>query len=353
MARARRLELVEALRRCLRLASEHHADLITIGGDLWEDENVVADTRRSVAHELGKTDIPIALVTGNHDPLLPGGNYERTPWPDNVHLFAQRTPSELRVGDVSIWGASWTGEPLSADFLSTFRTPDDDRPHLLLIHGTSRRTVHFADQCGYCPFDPGAVRSAGFALVLAGHLHSASHTDGVVYPGSPEPLAWGETGRHCCALVEITQGFSATVHLLDVNRRRYESITVDCAEAASSAEVSSHVTQALSGVESRAQEMSVRIRLVGRVGADCVVDGPTLERQHAGRLSDLRVEDRTERGWDLDALARSATADGRFVAALRARIETAGDDRERAVAALALEAGLRAMAGEAQVLNVD
>src|SRR3954447_14150751 len=77
-ARERRADLREAFRRCLGAATEHGADLVTIGGDLWEDENVTPDTRSSVAHELGQLDVPVVLVAGNHDPLLRGGTYQRT-----------------------------------------------------------------------------------------------------------------------------------------------------------------------------------------------------------------------------------------------------------------------------------
>src|SRR3954468_18053229 len=85
-ARRRRRELFEAFRRCLALAVERKVDLVTIGGDLWEEEHVLADTRRSVAHELGRLGIPVLIICGNHDPLRPGGSYLRTPWPDNVTI---------------------------------------------------------------------------------------------------------------------------------------------------------------------------------------------------------------------------------------------------------------------------
>src|SRR3712207_8613658 len=52
------------------------------------------------------------------------------------------------------------------------------------------------------------------------------------YPGSPEPLSHAETGRHCYALVDV-DGDAVEATLVDVNRRRYITATVDCWEAAS------------------------------------------------------------------------------------------------------------------------
>jgi DNA repair protein SbcD/Mre11 len=53
-ARARRAEVRDTFRRALKVGEEREVDLITIGGDLWEHENVIADTRLSVAREPGR-----------------------------------------------------------------------------------------------------------------------------------------------------------------------------------------------------------------------------------------------------------------------------------------------------------
>ncbi len=75
----------------------------------------------------------------------------------------------------------------------------------------------------------------GFDLCLAGHLHSGGMRDDLVlYPGSPEPLAWDETGRHCVAVVELVPGRQPGVDLVDFNRRRYAVRNVNCEGARSS-----------------------------------------------------------------------------------------------------------------------
>ena len=60
---------------------------VTIGGDLWEEEHVRADTRNSVGSRAGSgLECPVLIVCGNHDPLLAGGRFMRTSWPDNVAI---------------------------------------------------------------------------------------------------------------------------------------------------------------------------------------------------------------------------------------------------------------------------
>ena len=73
---------------------------ITIGGDLWEEENVRPDIRNSVAYELGQLDIPVLICCGNHDPLVTGSDtaayevapsgIEGDPQPVHRHLIQER-----------------------------------------------------------------------------------------------------------------------------------------------------------------------------------------------------------------------------------------------------------------------
>jgi len=348
-ARARRNDLRIAFQRCLAAARRNRVDLVTIGGDLWEDEHVTADTRGFVAYELERLGLPVLMACGNHDPQLPGGHYTRTPWPDNVHIFPGDALTEFPLGDLSIWGISWRGGPLPLAFLDTFRTPDAERIHLLLLHGTARTVPLGVDGAEYAPFDPAEIERAGFALCLAGHIHAASQAGRVVYPGSPEPLGWGDTGRHTVALVEV-QGREAAVQLIDVNMRRYEQRRVDCGGAASSAEVVGRLTTALSDPDPQA--ICLRVELVGQVGVDCQVDIPQVVSLVGDRYAALAVEDCTSPEFDLDRLAEQKDAAGYFVRSLLTRIEQA-DERGREVLRLALTSGLHALNGRKDVLSVD
>lgn len=348
---ARRGELMAAFRRCLAAAHEQAVDLVTVGGDLWEEEHVMPDTRASVAYELGSVGLPVLLIAGNHDPLVPGGSYARTSWPGNVTVVDSSDPSRYEFGDIVVWALSWTGHPLSASFLDTFQVPDDGRRHLLLLHGTCQGAAWFADENGYCPFTPTQVEQAGFAACLAGHLHAASWSDRVCYPGSLEPLDWSETGRHCYALVDIEPD-RVSVDLVDVNSRRYETRELGCDGAGSSAEVAARLEELVRGLDG--DGLCLRMRLTGQVAPDCSLDLRELE-QRAAALGPVVVvvEDRTSPAYDLQALASQRTVEGRFVAKLLAQLEQANDEREQQPIELALQLGLRAINGERELLHVD
>jgi DNA repair exonuclease SbcCD nuclease subunit len=73
VARQRRNELRDALDRALVLAAERGVSVITLGGDLWEDEHVTPDTCKWVADRFASAGVPVVVIAGNHDPLRAGG----------------------------------------------------------------------------------------------------------------------------------------------------------------------------------------------------------------------------------------------------------------------------------------
>jgi exonuclease SbcD len=349
VAKRRRGELFEAFRRCIELGEARQANLITVGGDLWEEEHVSADTRNSVAHELGRLAVPVLLICGNHDPLLPGGSYMRTEWPSNVYIFPRRTVTERRFDGVSVWGISWGGGDLPSNVLDQIAIPDDGRAHLLLLHGTAVPLLDLVDEA-YFPFQPWKIQEAGLTTCLAGHVHIAQEVPGVIYPGSPEPLGWGDQGRHCAALIDINDG-ALSVELLDVNLTRYETREVNCTGCGSSAEIRRRVNDAIA--DNDPSVLYLRIRLVGEVGPDCEVDAAQVERKVGGGYGALVVEDRTEPLLDIESRADRKGLEGLFVRTLLDRLQETQAESERRRFELALNAGLRAIDGKDPILHVD
>ena len=347
-AEGQRRNLFDAFHRALALGRERGVDLLTIGGDLWEEEHVRADTRASVAHELTEFGAPVLIACGNHDPLLPGGSYHRTAWPQNVEIVPIRSLHEFRFGDVSIWSVSWGGGELSTRVLEHFTAPDDGRTHLALLHGTAPTAPFAEEAAGYFPFDPQKLHASGISLCLAGHIHAASDTNGVVYPGSPEPLGWGERGRHCVALVET--GAEVDVELIDVNKTRFETREVDCSGCASSADVRERIERS---VVERDAHLFLRVKLVGEVGEDCDIDVAAIGGPLSTATAALQIEDRTEPMLDVASRMERKSLDGLFTRKLLEQIAGADEgEPARRIAQLALEAGLRAVEGREPILRV-
>lgn len=354
--RRRRSEIYSTFVTCLKEAGRSAADVVTVSGDLWEDENVSPDTRRSVARELEKLTIPVLISCGNHDPFLAGGNYERILWPENVHVFGSGDLEEYPLSeDVSVWGVSWGGGALSADFLDEPSAADDGRTHILMLHGTAQDSQYFAQESEHCPFLVPRVHESGFDICLAGHIHSAkthesSGKTSVIYPGSPEPLGRGETGNHCYALIDVT-GDAVRHQLIEVNTRRYEEREVDCTGCGSSAEVDETLGKRLGDEDS--ERIFLRVRLVGEIDPECFVDRRALVEKYKGPYAGLEIKNETKYGYDLEMITSQPTAKGIFASKLQQRIADAEDERERETLELALEAGLRSLDGREDLLDVD
>lgn len=289
-------------------------------------------------------------IAGNHDPLLPGGNYERTDWPDNFHIVGSSQLTSHRLADgVVVWAASWTGEPLTADFLQGGRIPSDQL-NVLLIHGSAISIPRFAEGSQHCPFDPADVAAAGFDLCLAGHYHRWSHHSNVVYPGSPEPLGWGETGEHCAAIIEIADG-QITVEKQPVNSLEFREKAVDCGGASSSAEIQERVEGALAG--ELGPSLALSVILEGEIEADCQLN-PASIRERLGDCCDaVRIRDRTTVGYDVEKIAGEKSVRGHFVRRIGQRLSSAETAQERSRLEAARLAGLRALEGKKELLNVD
>lgn len=350
VGRRRRQDLRAAFRRCLAGAREHDADVVTIGGDLWEDEHVTPDTRRFVASELRDLGRPVVMICGNHDPYLAGGHYARTDWPPNVALCRADAPTEFRFGAVSLWAVSWLGGRLDLGFLHDWAPRADGRAHVLLVHGTALGSAGaLYPSPAAAVFDPEQVARAGFVLCLAGHIHCAARIGRVVYPGSPEPLGWGETGQHAIALVEAA-GSAARATLLDVNTRRYASREVDCDDAQSSAAIEQRIAAALNDDDPASTYL--RLILRGQVSSECDIDPRALEQACQGAYAALGIRDHTVPEYDVEGLERQSTATGHFVRSLRARMSAATDAAERERLELALRFGLHALHGRKELIRV-
>lgn len=341
-ARVRRAGLRGAFDRCLDLAQSHDVDLVTIGGDLWEDEHVTPDTIRWVGDRLERAGRPVVIVAGNHDRLSPGGPFDRAPFSANVTLLqAAEALDRVDVGTTTVWGTSWRrGIALTARALEGFHVPADGRRHVLLLHGTCGAPF---DGTPHCPFTGDAVRRAGFDVCLAGHLHAGGVRDGlVVYPGSPEPLSWSENGQHAAAIVELPLAGDPVIDLVDVNAARYVVLRLDLTGATSSADVERSALDAVRELGDPAG-FHVRLELEGRVEPGCEPgDRSVHETLSAAGLASIELRDHTMPAFDLDALSRGSGARAIFVTRMRERV-AAGDDLAR----LALELGLRALEGEA------
>src|SRR5581483_774440 len=176
-----------------------------------------------------------------------GSVWQRTDWPQNVHIFARDAVEAHPLGGgVTVWGAAFTARNCGSGSLARFRVPDDEGTHLLLIHA-ALTGEQWADEADHRPVTRAQLRATGAAYAMLGHFHDGRSDEFLCYPGSPEPLDWGErTGMHGASVVEVGGG-SVAAEAVPIAIRRYVERTLAVDGAAGSAQIEAALAPVVAG----------------------------------------------------------------------------------------------------------
>jgi DNA repair protein SbcD/Mre11 len=308
-AQRRREDLRSALQRIVERAREAQADLITCGGDLFEQDHVTRETASFILQTLGDARLPVLIAPGHADPAVPSSPYRYLRWPPNVTVAAHEELRPYRYGHVNIWAAGFMRPDVPEAPLREFARPEEGT-HLLLLHASDMSQVP-AGISPYKPILPAQVQEAGFTHALLGHYHDARTAEAITYPGSPEPLGWNESGRHCTALVTIADDGAVQIQLQDVNQRQFAQETLDITGMTSL----EHVRDAVMAMRESKQLNGAVIRatLVGERDRSFMVDPQMLAMECSDGFAYLEFRDRSRVSHDLDAAAQEFTSRGEMV----------------------------------------
>jgi exonuclease SbcD len=99
----------QGLEAVVNTAIKQRVDLLLIAGDLFDNNRVGDDLLKFVRDQFWRLPIPVVILPGNHDCLVPGSIFSRFDfWEScrNLHVFHQSEGETLDLPflDVSIWG---------------------------------------------------------------------------------------------------------------------------------------------------------------------------------------------------------------------------------------------------------
>jgi DNA repair exonuclease SbcCD nuclease subunit len=328
---ARRAGLADALSRIVDLALERGVDVLTVGGDLYESERAGPQTFRFLAGEFARFGKPVFVAPGNHDPHGPNSLLARDDVPANVRVFDEAAWRAYPLAEgVTLWGFGHTPAEPGRPFAGA--RFDRGGVQIALVHGSDEQRCP-PNKRATAPFAVGEIVAAGATLALAGHYHGgyvakAGRKAALVYPGSPEPIKFGEGQAHGAALVSV-EGGAASVELIPIARTRALDRTCDLTGAEHERAVHARVERALDGL---GRSDYVRLRLEGTLSDGSRLDRALIEQRFAEALGSLDVADAT-RVYDYERLAREPTVRGHVVRDLLAAAREGKPD-----AALAEEA---------------
>ncbi|MBW3582687.1 MAG: DNA repair exonuclease [Euryarchaeota archaeon] len=193
----------DALDRLIDLCDRIDADILTLGGDLFDEPNMAnPGPRLRLKRALGALeDTNVAIVRGNHDHL--GEDQAGVPWPDNVTEFAGPRKT-LDLGWVRVHGVSYTRTHVTESLVP--RYPDGDRDHfdIGLLHANVGGDTHHQP---YSPCTVSDLTAKGYRMWLLGHIHKRqvlSEDPLILYPGNLQGRDVGETGDKSVEVIEVS-----------------------------------------------------------------------------------------------------------------------------------------------------
>ena len=203
-----RAERLEAARRVIEAATSHGANFVIVAGYTFEDNAVDRVFVQKAADTLGGFSGPVYIISGNHDPLVPGSVWDHAAWQShsNLHLLTEAKP--LEIDGATLYPCPLFEKHSSKDPTRWINAIDDRKIAIGIGHGTVGGVAQ--GELDY-PIARNVTAGAGLDYLGLGHWHSfASYesADGAVrmaYSGTHETTKFGERDSGNALLVEIEE----------------------------------------------------------------------------------------------------------------------------------------------------
>ena len=340
--RRRRSDLRLVLQRIIDMAAESAVDVLTIAGDLYEHERSSIDTANFLRAEFERVSpTEVIIAPGNHDPYTLDSLYRQTGWPSNVTVIDSPTVIQVRTdAPIHLYGAAHISPSVRDNLVHGLRLPTGS-PNVLLLHASDETSVPEGKSC-CCPLSPGDLVQAGFDIALLGHYHALrlpnANRPVVAYPGSPEPLGFGEAGPHYVLLVHFDGD------QVDIEKRRTDisdlrTADVDISGAESHTDVEREILRWAAA--NQPEQAYVQLTLSGEITLDVDLDLGILYERCSNCCAFMSLRDRTKRRIEVDP--HEPTVRGRFVRKMQTRIDDATSPEQRRELENALFYGLQAL----------
>jgi DNA repair protein SbcD/Mre11 len=226
----------DAYDRLIKTAISEKVDFVLIAGDSFDSGS--GDLRAqyrfvSGMQQLRDAEIPVYLITGNHDPLDKWSDSLKLP--DNVFRFSGEKPETYtftKKGEPAalIIGMSYAQQEVKENL--TTRYPDGDRNLLsiALLHG------NFGSESGHQPYSPFGMddlrRKSEVDYWALGHIHKreviSDQSPLAVYPGNIQGRHFNEEGDKGCYLVEYDGKKCTELDFVPLSDFIFKRVTIDC-----------------------------------------------------------------------------------------------------------------------------
>ena len=199
-------ERLKTAERIVRLARDQAVDFMLLAGDTFEDNAVERVLIQQAADLLGGVGLPVYLIPGNHDPLVPGSVWEHPSWGSrsNLRILSEEKPVAVPGG--RLYPCPVREKFSRKDPTAWIPAESTNEIRLGLAHGSFEGVG--GDELEL-PIPRDAASRAGLDYLALGHWHSlalfptGSGVPRAAYPGTPEPSRFGERDSGKVLIVEI------------------------------------------------------------------------------------------------------------------------------------------------------
>lgn len=202
----------ESLFRLVKLAREKKANLVFLGGDIFDSpypEPAARLTLLKALRQLSSENIRTFIAPGNHDPRTPDSVWENLPVIEGVHIFSTR-PEGVALSDLGVFvaGCAHNTFHVTENLAQALPLPPSDLTGLALLHcnpvGIQNQSQEHQP---YAPAELSLLRRGDFAFWGLGHWHKPQilcKSPLVLMPGALQGAHKNETGPHGAWLVSLS-----------------------------------------------------------------------------------------------------------------------------------------------------
>ena len=219
IAKRRREDMWDTFFDIVELAKRERVNFLLISGDLFEDRLITIGQVKRI-NEAFKSipEINVVISPGNHDYYWDKSPYKKIEWNCNVTLFETRELTKVSFPQLqtNVYGFAWTTKYIEEPFTFNADELDESQKNILLLHGDV-----YNKSSQYLPIDKDYLARLPFQYMALGHIHKGEEIqNNMRYPGSPEPLNFGEVGSRGVLLGEMDEDF-LHVEFIPLAKRKF------------------------------------------------------------------------------------------------------------------------------------
>lgn len=287
--RAERKEiLMQVFSKICKECRSRKADILLIGGDLFDTPAPSPACTELVISELESLGINVVITPGNHDYYIPGEVYDQMP--DNVLVFKNEKLSRISISSlgISIDGFAFTSDSHDPVSFESIHYDAAAPIKVLLAHSDV-----YNKNTAYAHIQTKHFSSENYIFSFLGHIHTDTETHLInnapyAYSGVPQGRSIDEPIEGGIREIEIIDGKILSNELINVGEWKNLIYEIPIDGAASDSEVIRSIEELLS--IGKVNDMDVlRVILVGEHGFYYVPNETYLLKQLKKSLKGVSV----------------------------------------------------------------